>query len=269
MLSLRFRKYAKGLPRPVKSTLLSAFYATRDVPGRLLDKLGRPRSAWRTRLSSEIAFWDDYLSTGGRSWPEDFQRRTTMDWPFQEFLARLIPAEEQSPEIEILDVGAGPLTQLGTSWPGRNLHVTAVDPLADEYEALLKKYRIVPPVLTARCDAERLAEHFGESRFHLVYARNCLDHSYDPLLAIRQAVAVVKPGCRVYLQHEQNEALKEAGRGLHKWNFRAVGGEFIIERAGHAVNVTSETSDSAELSCSVDADDNLIVLLRKRAERST
>jgi SAM-dependent methyltransferase len=224
---------------------------------------GRPRSAWQTRLSTEIAFWDDYLGTGGSQWPDDFQRRTTPIRPFQDFLARLIPAESEAAEIRVLDVGAGPLTQVGTNWPGKIVHITAIDPLADAYTALLKKYRIVPPVPTLRCEAECVAERFGESSFDLVHARNCLDHSYDPLLAIRQALVVVKPCCYVYLEHEQNESTKESGRGLHKWNFHAVSNEFVIERAGHTVNVTRELANSADVSCSVDGDDILVVLLRK------
>jgi len=297
MPHLPFRKYAKHLPRPVKAMLLSVYHTIRDVPGGLFDLLGRPRSAWRTRLPTELAFWDEYLNTGNSAWQEDFHRRTTPNWPFQEFLTRLISVENDAAEIRVLDVGAGPLTQLGSSWPGKLLHITAIDPLADAYGellrntpafrsaaatrasvpgslvsppatgGLLRKYRIVPPVPTLSCEAERLVERFGESSFDLVYAQNCLDHSYDPLLAIRQAVAVVKPGCYVYLRHEQNEAIKERGRGLHKWNFRAVGGDFVIERAEHTANVTSELAHSADLSCSVDDEDFLVVLLRKHQQK--
>ena len=66
------------------------------------------------------------------------------------------------------------------------------------------------------------------------------------------------------IKHKQNEESKQAGHGLHKWNFRAVADEFVIERAGRAVNVTRELATSAALSCTVDGDDSLVVLLLKR-----
>ena len=36
----------------------------------------------------------------------------------------------------VLDVGAGPLSSLGTHVPGRDVEIIAVDPLADIYDEL-------------------------------------------------------------------------------------------------------------------------------------
>ncbi len=40
-----------------------------------------------------------------------------------------------STEVSILDVGAGPLTIINKTFPGKTLTITATDPLADEYAA--------------------------------------------------------------------------------------------------------------------------------------
>ena len=50
---------------------------------------------------------------------------------------RALIAAPEGVTVRVLDVGAGPLTALGKVWPGRTLELTAVDPLADEYNAIL------------------------------------------------------------------------------------------------------------------------------------
>ena len=50
--------------------------------------------------------------------------------------------------INILDVGASPFTDLGKKHPSKILNITAIDPLAHEYDKLLEKYEIVPPIRT-------------------------------------------------------------------------------------------------------------------------
>src|SRR5205823_466706 len=107
--------------------------------------------------------------------------------------------------VSLADVGAGPLTWLGKSWPGRTVKIAAVDPLAEHYNRLLGEFGITPPIRTERAEAERLLTALPADHFDLVHARNTLVHSYDPLTAIGQMVAVVKPGGYVVLQHRANE----------------------------------------------------------------
>src|SRR5215469_4530 len=110
--------------------------------------------------------------------------RSDPNTPFQDYLRGLIevPAGAQ---IRVLDVGAGPLTTIGRKWPGRELHITAVDPLAAEYDDLLRKLEIDPPCRTAFAFAEELSAIFTPSSFDLVHSRNAIDRSKDVLKAIK------------------------------------------------------------------------------------
>jgi hypothetical protein len=100
--------------------------------------------------------------------------------PLQEYLTKLIEAPPGF-RVEILDVGAGPLTVLGKKWPGRDVRITAVDANAAEYDGLLAKHGIKPFCRTKFGYAEDLASVVPLSAFDLVHARNCIDHSKDPL----------------------------------------------------------------------------------------
>ena len=99
------------------------------------------------------------------------------------------------------------------------VRITAVDPLAGEYDSMLAKRGIVPAVRTQEGWAEELDSVFAPDSFDVTHARNCLDHSIDARRAIEQMYAVTKPGGVVYLRHHENEALHQKFRGLHRWNF--------------------------------------------------
>jgi SAM-dependent methyltransferase len=168
--------------------------------------------------ADELAFWDSWLSTRGGRWPDEFRDRTNpgapLHWEICETLGT--PAGGTA---EILDVGAGPLTSLGKAWNGRTIRVTPIDPLAPEYDRLLARHGITPPVRTVAGDATTLLERFGPDRFDLVHGRNAIDHTPDPPHAIAQMVAVARPGGAVYLSHARNEAERQGYSGMHGWNF--------------------------------------------------
>jgi SAM-dependent methyltransferase len=181
-------------------------------------------------------------------------------------VAALLPAEKA--EITILDVGAGPLTVLGKTAPGKKLMITAVDPLADEYDRLLAKYGTRPIVRTRRSAAERLTKHFPADSFDLCYARNCLDHAVDPVRAITQMVEAAKPGCHVLLEHHPNEAENNDYMGLHHWNFSMSGnGHFVIKSKKRITDMTETLVHCSDISCDElreDDEDWLIVRMRKK-----
>lgn len=106
-------------------------------------------SRWSEGLEEESAFWLRWLSSGGDPWKEDFVRRTTADFELQWHIQRYLPSADDA-ELEILDVGSGPLTVLGKRWGNRRLHITAVDPLADMYDRHLAATGITPIVRTIR-----------------------------------------------------------------------------------------------------------------------
>jgi SAM-dependent methyltransferase len=177
-------------------------------------------AAWEEGRANEVGFWVDYLSTKGSKWPEDFTARLDPDLPLQEYLRARLGHVDAGSEVRILDCGAGPFTVVGKRWEGRAVTVTAVDALADEYNAALDGDGIVPPVRTQRAEVERLDSMFPANSFDLVYMRNALDHSYDPMEGIRQMARAVKVGCVVLLEHYVDEAESAGYDGLHQWNLR-------------------------------------------------
>jgi SAM-dependent methyltransferase len=182
---------------------------------------------WQDNLSTEVRFWQRFLTTGGSEWPEEYAFRRDPDAELQEHVKAVIDLPAGA-VARILDVGAGPLTYLGKRWEGRTVEITAVDALADEYDRLLAEGGIEPPVRTSKCDSEHLLDRFSRDSFDLAYARNALDHGYDPLGALSQMVAVVKPGARILIEHLVNEGKSGAYYGLHQWNFAVDGNAFIL-----------------------------------------
>jgi SAM-dependent methyltransferase len=202
--------------------------------------LGR-RLWWRTRKSSEVDFWAEWLvgALGTEEWSSDRESRLAPDTQIRDPLVRAELERNPAEEISILDVGAGPLTGLGFCYPGKTLTIVPVDPLADEYERLLRDAELEPPIRTIRVAGEALLEHFGSRRFDIAYASNSLDHSADPFTIISNMVAVVRTGGVVLLRHKRNEGESARYGGLHQWNFDVVGDSLLLWDNAVEVNVGS------------------------------
>ena len=208
--------------------------------------LGR-RLWWRRSKASEVDFWAGWLAgaPGTEQWASDRDSRLA---PETEVWDPLVRAElERSPadEISILDVGAGPVTNLGFRYPGKKITIVATDPLADEYERLLRDAGLEPPVRTIRVAGEELLDHFGARTFDIAYANNSLDHSADPLRIISNMASLVRPAGTVLLRHKRNEGEQARYGGLHQWNFDAVDGNLLLWNNAVKVNVGSELEGRA------------------------
>lgn len=220
---------------------------------------------WRLNTKSEVAFWDDVFRTKGLHWPDDYPKALDADFPLQPRPAALLPVQN---DVHILDVGAGPLTYLGKKTPGKLLKITAVDPLAGEYDKILVKYGVEPIVRTQRLAAEDLGKRYAANTFDFAYARNCLDHAYNPERAVLQMVEVVKPGCYVLLEHHPHEAQNAGYQGLHHWNFdMSPGGDFLIQSVSSGVNMTKKYADRCAIFSELlkeNGEDWLIVRILKK-----
>jgi SAM-dependent methyltransferase len=214
----------------------------RAIPRRALihSRLGR-RVLWQMRKRSEVDFWAEWLigAPGTEEWTSDRESRLTPETQIKDPLVRAELERHPAEEISILDVGAGPITALGFRYPGKRLTIVAVDPLADEYERLLRDAELDPPIRTIRIAGEKLLKHFGPHRFDIAYAINALDHSADPFAIIRNMVAVVRPGGVVLLRHKRNEAESAGYWGMHQWNFDVVEDRLLISNTAAEVDVGS------------------------------
>lgn len=184
------------------------------------------RFKWKAGIGFEVRFWDNFFRTKGDRWPDGYKILFMTDNPLGGRIVELLPEQTV---IQILDVGAGPISSIGKTIEGKNVIITAIDPLADEYDRILKKYKLHPPIKTQKLAAEELSNRFSPNTFDLAYARNCLDHAYDPEKAILEMIQVIKNGCFVLLEHGVNEAVAANYSGFHQWNFSVNNnGEFLI-----------------------------------------
>jgi ubiquinone/menaquinone biosynthesis C-methylase UbiE len=180
------------------------------------------------------------------------------------------PADLLKPGIvpKVLDVGAGPLTYLGKRINGTTIDLISVDIVANVFNKLLEKHKIEPIIRTQKCSAETLTKMFASNSFDLVFARNCIDHSYNPEKAILQMLEVVKKDCYVLMEHRLNEGITEKYSGLHQWNFfYNEKGDFIIGSRTDQVNITEKYKNNCEIKCEMASEGNdgdwLITRIRK------
>jgi SAM-dependent methyltransferase len=202
--------------------------------------LGR-RMWWRRGKSAEVDFWAGWLAgaPGTEQWKSDRESRLNPETEIRDPLVREELDRNAAEEISILDVGAGPVTWLGFRYPGKTLTIVPVDPLADDYDRLLRDAELDPPIRTIRVAGENLVEHFGSRRFDIAYATNALDHSADPFTIISNMVAVVRPGGTVLLRHKRNEGASARYGGLHQWNFDVVDENLVLWNNAAKVDVGS------------------------------
>jgi SAM-dependent methyltransferase len=194
-----------------------------------------PVEKWRSGLDAEAQFWRSFLAqvflaqprTFPSEWFQEFEARLEPQAPLQPWITALL-AEHRARQVKILDVGSGPFTVVGKKWRGHVVTITAVDPLAATYQAILAELHVEPPVLVGYACAETLHAVVPESSFDLVVAHNSLDHCYSPVEALRSALRVVKPACWVGLWHVENEGQREGYADLHQWNFTSELGRFVI-----------------------------------------
>ena len=110
----------------------------------------------------------------------------------------------------------------------------AVDPLAKDYDRLLRLHALVPPTRARYAHGERLREHFNDNFFDAVYALNSLDHSREPMHVLQQMLAVVRCGRFVIVGMTANEGVHMGYEGFHQWNFANLRGRLTL----HARNTT-------------------------------
>jgi SAM-dependent methyltransferase len=216
------------------------------------------------QLRDEVQFWRDWFSTKGLQWPEDYKERLDPQYPIQGHIARYIDLLQQDP-VSILDVGSGPLTKLGKLHVNKEIRITAVDLLAPHYDRVLTDFGISPLVRTIFGDAAKLLQQFGEDKFDIVHGQNSIDHTEDPIQAIRQMIAVTKPGGFVVLFHVENEGKNEGYKQLHKWDFTCERGRFLVKGpgpTGRSVDVGEALAHLGSTECSLD-DGAVLVTIRK------
>lgn len=225
--------------------------------------LAKSMASWSKGIKHELGFWRNWLTARGGQWHWDFEERLKPNKAVEGFLAEILSGRPDI--VNVLDVGAGPLSVVGKMVNDREIVLEATDPLADFYKILNDEQSIVPPVATKFSTAEDLSLFYDASSFDLSYCQNALDHSFDPLRAIVEMLRVVKVGGLVVLSHHENEAENEQYVGFHQFNFTERDGDFIIWNKNQSANV----GQSLPVKASVEArryDGKIGVIITKEAE---
>ena len=224
-----------------------------------------PEQVWRGGLPREVEFWEQVLP-GRVVDNEDYRLRAARNAPMRDPLVNTLIARIPEQTVSIIDVGAGPLTALGTSHPEKNLKITAADPLAAEYTRIMQEAGIDPPVPPIACRGEDLLRRFRPDTFDIAFARNALDHTADPLLVVTNMVRLVKTGGFVVLQHVRREGGHQYYRGLHQWNLDIDDGEFLIARPRHeAIRLSRVLGERAVVNAFMDPIGWLVCVVTKRS----
>ena len=214
-----------------------------------------PARVWEHGLSREVAFWERVLP--GRLAPgglyaggAEGQARTDPEAPISDPVMASLIERGPEPVVSIIDVGAGPLTVVGKTHPGKALKITATDPLADEYDRILRGIGFDPPIRTIAVRGEDLLGHFEPGAFDIAFARNSVDHSIDPAHVIRNMLELVRAGGFVVLWHLPTQADRWRYHGLHQWNFDIEDGAFVIWRTrGERISVDRVLGPAASVDC--------------------
>jgi SAM-dependent methyltransferase len=202
------------------------------------------KDLWAQGIDTEIGFWSRWLETKGGQWPWDYANRTDPRLELQQDLARLLK-DFKGETPKVLDVGAGPMTFIGKIFRGRPINLVAVDALAALYDQLDFPSGL-PLIRTQNCDAEMLSQEFGTDVFDLTYSRNALDHTYDPVKAFREMVAVTKPHGIIFTDHLPREATSENWSGFHQWDFFVEDSSFYISNKSEKFNLNCLLGDDVE-----------------------
>jgi SAM-dependent methyltransferase len=213
-----------------------------------MNDVPKHEETWQTGLQHELEFWDNWLARKGLQWSDEYQQRLDPNLAISDYYCQFLQNIPRD-TIEILDAGAGPLTNLGKKYPGKQLNIVPTDALAREYNRLLDRHGVSPPIRTIYCKMEELDRQFKPESFDLVNARNCVDHSLNPLEAIKQMLIVTRSGGWVALNHAQNEAERQQYVGLHQWNFTVQGNHLIVWSKHKDIDVTQTLSYMGVFGC--------------------
>jgi SAM-dependent methyltransferase len=183
---------------------------------------------WKKQVDTEISHWNHVFykyTTDTNSYLHQYvKKRLDMELPLHKNVQLLVDSIDKQ-EISILDVGSGPIPFLGRK-STKKIKLTAVDYLAENYYQLYNQYNIYPPTMPIPLDASKLSLHFENIFFDIVYARNSIDHTFNPIRSIQEMVSVSNK--YVILEHKINEGIVENYQGLHNWNFFVKDSKFYI-----------------------------------------
>lgn len=225
--------------------------------------------AWISGIPSEVKFWKDYMATKGDIYKKTYEKTVMKDKAFE--LENDIPSEMYGKDVYFADIGSGPFSRCGYVTDLVNLNFTAIDPLAEVYEQLKKKFQIDNGVIIKPGFVEMLSDVLGENKFDIVHMSNALDHSFDAVYGIYQLLFICKIGGIVILRHAENEAERSQYSGLHQWNLSLHNDKntFLIWRKNEKYDICNIFKEYADFTMTEEQENtgwkyNKIVMVKKK-----
>ena len=130
--------------------------------------------------------------------------------------------------LKTLEIGSGPNSNLSYWVDNKLLEVTAIDPLADVYEKIMRKLNYKYPITPIKIKGEKILEHFGEETYHIVFAQNSLDHVEDPIKCFNNAYYVLKKGGFLFVCSNIKEGTRKSWTGMHKYDIYVENNELLL-----------------------------------------
>ena len=130
--------------------------------------------------------------------------------------------------LKTLEIGSGPNSNLSYWVDNELLEVTAIDPLADVYEKIMRKLNYKYPITPIKIKGEEILEHFGEETYHIVFAQNSLDHVEDPIKCFNNANNVLKKGGFLFVCSNIKEGTRKSWTGMHKYDIYVENNELLL-----------------------------------------
>jgi 2-polyprenyl-3-methyl-5-hydroxy-6-metoxy-1,4-benzoquinol methylase len=225
-------------------------------------QLAKSLALWKGGIDYERDFWKTWFTSAGGRWPDEFHARMN-NRELLPFVKNRLP---QAGLPVILDVGAGPATNIGSMLPGRDVRVLAVDPLAPIYDEIIQQAAISPPVRTQFAFAEDLSSRFDPSSIDVITCTNALDHAIEPAWGIIEMLIILRREGRMYLGHNRNEAEAENYCGFHQWNFDVQGSDFIVWNKQRTLNVSQMLRPVADIKATMPVENWVVIDGTKTAE---
>jgi len=180
--------------------------------------------------------WKNYIITNGLDFHfQNIQKNKTrlekywnISFPINDRIKKEIEKLKNN-KIRLLDLGCGPFPKSGIHHQNYIIERTLVDSLADEYHLMLDEnavntygQKIIP------CNVEEIETQLNPSFFDIIYSKNVLDHTYNPIKAISSLINLLCKNGVIVLEHYIKEGEYTNYFGLHQWDFFIDNEDFYI-----------------------------------------
>lgn len=233
-----------------------------DLGGSREDELRYVRR-WLRGIPYEVAFWRSYYGSKRRrrdlfQWSGYGKECALEGFDVQGYIASL--------DIEvpvIVDLGCALSYAMGNLFPAKpSARVDFVDPLAPFYNRILERYHIDRPAIRFGM-IENISASYLPDSVDLIHVRNALDHCADPMRGIVEAMACLRPGGVLYLNHFRDEAEREGYRGFHQWNIDLRDGVLTIWNRESTIDVAAILGDCAAVETSLTSEGRVVAVIRR------